>query len=473
MSLQMSGLDCHRAGVSLRERLAFSREQIAKLLDWLKSQPGVEGCVLLSTCNRTEVYISGAPETDPWRLLCLGAGQAEAPFAPFFTTRIGEAAAEHLMEVACGLHSQILGEDQIITQVRVALELAQARNAADPVLASLFRHAVTAGKRAKTEIKVSRDVPSMGTRCREILEEELGGLEGKHILVIGNGQMGRLAAELLHEAGANVQVTLRTYRHGETVVPSGCGTVPYEARLAALEGADALVSATTSPHYTLTLEQLRSLKNTPKIAMDLAVPRDIDPDCVQILKLYDTDALGTGTPGTDQELSDIRAIARDELDRFFQWQRRQTAAEKRLRFPLFIDLSGKTVVLIGGGTIAARRIGSLRLFGCRIRVVSPELKCSAEGLTWEARPYRPGDLAGATLAVAATNDRDVNHAVFGEAQALGIPVSVADCEAECSFYFPALCTGEDIIAGVVSSGKDHHRTARAAREIRKVLEELG
>ena len=67
----------------------------------------------------------------------------------------------------------------------------------------------------------------------------------------------------------------------------------------------------------------------------------------------------------------------------------------------------------------------------------------------------------------------MNHAVFGEAQALGIPVSVADCEAECSFYFPALCTGEDIIAGVVSSGKDHHRTARAAREIRKVLEELG
>ena len=472
MSLQMSGLDCHRAGVSLRERLAFSREQIAKLLDWLKSQPGVEGCVLLSTCNRTEVYISGAPETDPWRLLCLGAGQAEAPFAPFFTTRIGEAAAEHLMEVACGLHSQILGEDQIITQVRVALELAQARNAADPVLASLFRHAVTAGKRAKTEVKVSRNVPSMGTRCREILEEELGGLEGKHILVIGNGQMGRLAAELLHEAGANVQVTLRTYRHGETVVPSGCGTVPYEARLAALEGADALVSATTSPHYTLTKEQLASLQNPPKIAMDLAVPRDIDPACAEILKLYDTDALGTGGPGTPEELSAMEEIARQELTRFAQWQKRQTAAGSHPRFPLFIDLTGKKVVLIGGGTIASRRIATLRLFGCEITVVAPELKCSAQGLTYLPRTYVTGDLRGAALAVAATDNREVNHAVWQEAQALGIPISVADCEAECGFYFPAICTGENLVAGVVSTGKDHHRTARAAREIRKVLEEL-
>ena len=128
----------------------------------------------------------------------------------------------------------------------------------------------------------------MGTKCREILERELQGLHNKQVLVIGNGQMGRLAAEILQEAGAKVQVTLRTYRHGETVIPRGCGTVGYEDRLEALEGADALVSATTSPHYTLTKEQLLTLKTPPKVAVDLAVPRDIDPACGEYLKLFDT-----------------------------------------------------------------------------------------------------------------------------------------------------------------------------------------
>ena len=471
MSLVMSGLDCHRASIALRERLAFSQQEVRELLVWLRHQPGVEGCVLLSTCNRTELYLSGETDT-PWRLLCRGAGVPEAELEHYFTTRTGTDAARHLMEVACGLHSQILGEDQIITQVRTAMELAQEEKTADPVLAALFRRAVTAGKRARTEVHVARGVPSMGTRCREVLQRELGDLAGKKVLVIGNGQMGRLAAELLHEAGARVQVTLRSYRHGETVVPAGCGTVPYEDRLAAMEGMDALVSATASPHYTLTMAQLETVAHPPRVAVDLAVPRDIDPACAARMRCFDTDSLGAGGPGSQEELAAMETIAGEELEKFQQWQRRQAAPEQPLRFPLFLDLTGKKVVLVGGGTIAARRIGTLRLFGCETVVIAPELKAKAEGLTWLQRPYEPGDLEGAFLAIAATGDREVNRQVGEEARRLGIPVSVADCEAECSFYFPAICTGEGLVAGVVSSGKDHHKTARAAREIRKVLEEL-
>ena len=471
MSLVMSGLDCHRASIALRERLAFSQQEVRELLVWLRHQPGVEGCVLLSTCNRTELYLSGEADT-PWRLLCRGAGVPEAELEHYFTTRTGTDAARHLMEVACGLHSQILGEDQIITQVRTAMELAQEEKTADPVLAALFRRAVTAGKRARTEVHVARGVPSMGTRCREVLQRELGDLAGKKVLVIGNGQMGRLAAELLHEAGARVQVTLRSYRHGETVVPAGCGTVPYEDRLAAMEGMDALVSATASPHYTLTMAQLETVAHPPRVAVDLAVPRDIDPACAARMRCFDTDSLGAGGPGSQEELAAMETIAGEELEKFQQWQRRQAAPEQPLRFPLFLDLTGKKVVLVGGGTIAARRIGTLRLFGCETVVIAPELTAKAEGLTWLQRPYEPGDLEGAFLAIAATGDREVNRQVGEEARRLGIPVSVADCEAECSFYFPAICTGEGLVAGVVSSGKDHHKTARAAREIRKVLEEL-
>ena len=471
MSLVMSGLDCHRASIALRERLAFSQQEVRELLMWLRHQPGVEGCVLLSTCNRTELYLSGEADT-PWRLLCRGAGVPEAELEHYFTTRTGTDATRHLMEVACGLHSQILGEDQIITQVRTAMELAQEEKTADPVLAALFRRAVTAGKRARTEVHVARGVPSMGTRCREVLQRELGDLAGKKVLVIGNGQMGRLAAELLHEAGARVQVTLRSYRHGETVVPAGCGTVPYEDRLAAMEGMDALVSATASPHYTLTMAQLETVAHPPRVAVDLAVPRDIDPACAARMRCFDTDSLGAGGPGSQEELAAMETIAGEELEKFQQWQRRQAAPEQPLRFPLFLDLTGKKVVLVGGGTIAARRIGTLRLFGCEIVVIAPELKAKAEDLTWLQRSYEPGDLEGAFLAITATGDREVNRQVGEEARRLGIPVSVADCEAECSFYFPAICTGEGLVAGVVSSGKDHHKTARAAREIRKVLEEL-
>ena len=135
-------------------------------------------------------------------------------------------------------------------------------------------------------------------------------------------------------------------------------------------------------------------------------------------------------------------------------------------------MTDKTVVLVGGGTIASRRISTLRLFGCKIVVIAPELKSKPEGITWIPRAYQPGDLEGAFLAIAATNDRQVNHQVGEEARSLGIPVSVADCEAECNFYVPAICTGSDLVAGVVSSGKEHHRTAQAAREIRKILEEV-
>ena len=471
MTLMMSGLDCHRAPLDQRERLAFSQSLAEEFLHWLHAQPGVEGCVLLSTCNRTELYISGTSET-PWRLLCRGAGVSEAEMEPHFTTRCGMDAARHLMEVSCGLHSQILGEDQIITQVRKAMELAQEAKTADPTLSALFRGAVTAGKRARTEVSISRGSPSMGSRCRDVLRRELGTLEGKKILIIGNGQMGRIAAQLLQEAGADVRVTLRTYRHGETVVPAGCGTVNYEDRVAAMENIDALVSATTSPHYTLTAQQLVQVQNPPGVAVDLAVPRDIEPACGDMIKCFDTDSLGSDGPGSPEELEAMRAIAAQEQERFAQWQRRLEAAKKAPKFPLFVDLTGKKVVLVGGGTIAARRIATLRLFGCEIEVIAPELKCSAEGLHWKQREYAPGDLEGAYLAIAATDSREVNHQVGQDAGTLGIPVSVADCEGECTFYFPAVCTGDNLIAGVVSGGKDHHRTARAAKAIRRVLEEL-
>ena len=143
-----------------------------------------------------------------------------------------------------------------------------------------------------------------------------------------------------------------------------------------------------------------------------------------------------------------------------------------MHFPMFFDLTGRKVVVVGAGNIALRRISVLLDFGARVTVIAPEQKGLPEGVTYLQRPYAPGDLDGAFFAVTATNQRAVNHQVYEDAAALNIPVSVADCLAECTFFFPAICRGEDLVAGVVSDGTHHHKTARAARAIRETLEEI-
>lgn len=144
--------------------------------------------------------------------------------------------------------------------------------------------------------------------------------------------------------------------------------------------------------------------------------------------------------------------------------------QSRFRFPLFIDVDGKRAVLIGGGSVAERRAAVLRRFGMKVTVVAPELRGAFPGAEHLARPYMPGDLAGAALAVAATDDRAVNAAVAAEARALRIPVSVADRPEECTFFFPAVCEGGDLIAGVVSRSGDHRAVAAAAQAVRRTLE---
>ena len=143
-----------------------------------------------------------------------------------------------------------------------------------------------------------------------------------------------------------------------------------------------------------------------------------------------------------------------------------------LRFPFFVDLSGKKAVVIGGGTVGLRRARVLRDFGAAVTVVAPSLGAPLVGVAHIARRYQAGDLAGAFLAVAATNDRAVNRAVWEEAQDSGVLVNVCDCQSECGFFFPAICRTGNRVAGVAGDGTDHRRTAQAAAAIRKALEEL-
>ncbi|WP_297208762.1 NAD(P)-dependent oxidoreductase [uncultured Flavonifractor sp.] len=547
MNLIMAGLDWHRAPIDLRESLSFTRSQVVELNRRLWRDPGVEGCVLLSTCNRTELYLSCGDGAGPdaAALLCAAAGVAYAPLAGSFTAFQGREAARHLMEVAGGLRSQIWGEDQIVTQVKGAIQTAREAGTADSVLETLFRNAAAAGKEMKSRVRLTGVPRSAAQSGVEKLAEALGGLAGRRGLVIGNGEMGRLAAQLLRAAGCAVTITLRSYHHGQTVVPAGCAVVPYEGRYDAMEGMDLVLSATTSPHYTVAAYQLAELARPPRVLADLAIPRDIEPAVGELpgFTLYNVDDLGVSVcrdippqaeeivekylsqleqwenyrsclPGLERvkqavtarvlstdldgpeardlvELAVSRAVdllsgslreslTPEDLERAARKIEVHTAArprwsqpeERPFRFPLFVDLTGKRAVIVGGGAVACRRAGVLVRFGAEVSLIAPRCKSLPQGVRWLQRPYAAGDLAGAELAVSATDDRAVNRAVGEEARALGIPVSVADAPEECTFFFPAVCAGQGIVAGVAGKGDDHARTARAAKAIRSVLEGL-
>lgn len=140
------------------------------------------------------------------------------------------------------------------------------------------------------------------------------------------------------------------------------------------------------------------------------------------------------------------------------------------RFPLFVDLTGKRAVVIGGGTVGLRRAEVLARFGADVTVVSPALSRRTVGIRHIPRKYAPGDLTGAFLAAAAADDPQVNEAASREARRLGIFFNRADNPSDCDFFFPAVCEGDGMVAGLVGDGTDHGKTARTAKKIRKILE---
>ena len=292
----------------------------------LKKEPGICGCIILSTCNRLELWVSTEENEKPelYQWLCRLKGIEGEEYRKYFISRENEEAVEHLFYLTSGLKSQILGEDQILTQVKDALSFAREEFTTDSVLEVLFRMAVTAGKKIKTEVPFSHGNPSVIHQAIRFLEEGGYHVRNKVCMVIGNGEMGKMAAQTLREAGADVTVTIRQYRSGVVNIPVGCSRINYGERMDYLPECDLVVSATASPNYTLTEELFEDVRvERPMILIDLAVPRDIDPEIrkKENITLYDMDSVRTSE--TPKELADnleaAGKIVKEQMEEFSQW----------------------------------------------------------------------------------------------------------------------------------------------------------
>lgn len=327
MNIQMIGIDYHKADISKREPLSFTQNQVINLLPKLANGHNVLSCALLATCNRTELYLHTKENIDALELLSNAANLNKNDYLDCTVSRYNYDAIRHLMEVSSGLQSQIFGDDQIVTQVKNAMQLARNAKTLDNVLETLFRRAVTAGKRVKTETRFYTVPPSAAAKSVQMAKDFFGDLSGKKAVVIGNGEMGRLAASLLAEQNCDVTITLRTYRHGQTIVPAKCKTHSYDDRYTLIDGVDLVCSATTSPHCTITYEKLTTLNKLPKLFIDLAMPRDIDSQISKIsnITVWNLDNLGSLNDENQEDIQRANEILEKEISDFYAWNNYRSA----------------------------------------------------------------------------------------------------------------------------------------------------
>lgn len=345
MHIVLVGLNHKTAPVHVRERVAFpTPAKTAEALHQLHAQDGVLGIAILSTCNRTELYACMAQDTDePIRRFLketyckrsadpAGPPDGEALDACLYSMREAEA-VRHLMEVAAGLDSMILGEGQVLGQVRSALQIAEDAGTAGGLVSAVFQRALQAGKRVRAETQISRGAVSVSGAAVELAREIFGSLIGRCALIVGAGETGELTVRLLADEGVtSVIVANRTFdRARELAERLGGSAVNFDALEDAMAAADIVISSTAATHAVIRRDQvqrvMRRRHQRPIFLIDIAVPRDVEPEVGRLenVFLYDIDDLQRmvedNLQSREQEVSRARAILDEELNEFMKWRR--------------------------------------------------------------------------------------------------------------------------------------------------------
>lgn len=336
MSVLVIGLNHRCADLDVLERLAVPADELPKALRSVTALEHVIEAVILSTCNRIEVYAhvsrfhSGLQELVGW--LSERAGVAVEVFEEVHYAHYDERAAEHLFTVAAGLDSLVVGEPQIGMQVRQAAELARAEGASRRVLQKLFREAVRVSRRARTETDISAGARSMVDVGLDTVVELLGPLNERTVLVVGAGKVGALAADRLNDTPVRrVLVWNRTVDKARRIAARVDGHVIDEADLhGAVAEADVVVCTTGASHPVLDADLVEAAVATrpdrPLVLLDLAVPRNVDPACSQLagVEVVDIDAVRDAVHEPElagEVVAEVRAIIEEEALRFGAWTR--------------------------------------------------------------------------------------------------------------------------------------------------------
>ena len=305
MSLVCLGLSHHETPTEVRERHAFPRARMAEALIALRDYEEVREAAMLSTCNRLEIYAeiehsrAGIEQLKEF-LVNFRHGDVAYDLEPYLYTLEGNAAGEHLMRVATGLDSMLIGEAEILGQIKDAYHQAQRAQSLGNTLHRLFREAINAGKAARSQTAIGNESVSVATAAIALAKEHVGSLEGKTILLVGAGKMGQTAAKRLKSDGArSVLVVNRTHeRARELVARLGMGeAIELPALVAAIGAADIVITSTDASHFVLTPENVGEAMlgrlDRPLFIIDIAVPRDVDPEVALIpgVRVTDIDQL--------------------------------------------------------------------------------------------------------------------------------------------------------------------------------------
>ncbi len=316
-----------KAPVNIREKFALSNEEKAAFIQKLKKNPQISGCVVLCTCNRSEIYITGSRTAigELQREVAEFKNLSLQEILKYLNLYSGDRAIAHLFKVCCGFDSMVLGEDEILGQVRDAYQLSLEQNGADYELNVLFQRALAAAKRIKTDTNLSRTPLSIATLvANEVFHFEKEG--EKRVMVIGmSGKMGStITKNILSKPGIQVTGTYRSHKPDFVmeVKSDRVKLVEYKDRYQYMNDMDIVVSATSGPHYTVTKTELDQVLTDRKkrLFIDVAVPIDMDPEIrsEEGLTLYDIDYFETLSKNNTEikmrELDRARALMEEDLD---------------------------------------------------------------------------------------------------------------------------------------------------------------
>ena len=342
MHLFLLGVSHRTAPVDLREKLDFSSRGVGDAVEALSTRPSATESVVVSTCNRSEIYVASThPARARAEIVQFLSEYHNLPpeaFLPHLFFKEDGAAAGHLFRVAAGLDSLVVGEPQVLGQVKDAFQTAHERRCAGPLLGKLFHWSFGVGKRVRTETAIGEGAVSVSFAAVALARKIFGRLTGRHVLVVGAGEISTLTAQHLRAQGVgDIVITSRTHSQAEALATAVLGSaVLWEQMPSALGAADIVITATGSQRPIITRQHLDIAtggrrRSSPLFIIDIAVPRDVATDVSEIEQvfLYNVDDLQSiveeNLSRRSAEITRAEEIVAEELHRFSSWRRSRGA----------------------------------------------------------------------------------------------------------------------------------------------------